>query len=168
MNYAHIHNSKQSVSGRCLETLFCTSLLTSLPAEYAASLPLAAQKRCREATLRRDSQISRSRGSAGDIFQLNHSFLSKKVNILWKKAAKRVWKLLNIVLKSARVWDAGADGSGRWILWMSSSVSSRSISSTASVSELSRLVTHTAVSSPQCNSEKRPLSNNVAFRTWFK
>ncbi len=37
-----------------------------------------------------------------------------------------------------------------------------------SVSELSRLVTHTAVSSPQCNSEKRPLSNSAAFRTLFK
>ncbi len=38
----------------------------------------------------------------------------------------------------------------------------------ASVSELSRLVTHTAVSSPKCNSEKRPLSNSVAFQTLFK
>ncbi len=37
-----------------------------------------------------------------------------------------------------------------------SSLSSHSTS--ASVSELSRLVTHTAVSSPKCNSEKRPLS----------
>ncbi len=33
-----------------------------------------------------------------------------------KKAANRVWKLLNIVLKSQPcVRDAGADGSGRWI-----------------------------------------------------
>ncbi len=33
-----------------------------------------------------------------------------------KKAANRVWKLLNIVLKSRScVRDAGADGSGRWI-----------------------------------------------------
>ncbi len=29
-NYAHIYNSKQSVSDRCLETLFCTHLLTSV------------------------------------------------------------------------------------------------------------------------------------------
>ncbi len=47
-----------------------------------------------------------------------------------------------------------------------SSLSSHSTS--ASVSELSRLVTHTAVSSPKCNSEKRPLSNSVAFQTLFK
>ncbi len=53
-----------------------------------------------------------------------------------------------------------------WILWMTSSLSSHSTS--ASVSELSRLVTHTAVSSPKCNSEKRPLSNGVVLRTLFK
>ncbi len=53
-----------------------------------------------------------------------------------------------------------------WILWMTSSLSSHSTS--ASVSELSRLVTHTAGSSPKCNSEKRPLSNSVAFQTLFK
>ncbi len=41
------------------------------------------------------------------------------------------------------VRDAGADGSGLWILRRSYSVSSRSTSATASVSELSRLVTHT-------------------------
>ncbi len=41
-------------------------------------------------------------------------------------------------------------------------------STSASVSELSRLVTHTAVSWPKCNSEKRPLSNSVAFQTLFK
>ncbi len=68
-------------------------------------------------------------------------------------------------------WEPMAAGGGYlrrsvWILWMCSSVSSRS---TASVSELSRSVTHTAVSSPQCKeSEKRPLSNSVAFRTLFK
>ncbi len=69
--------------------------------------------------------------------------------------------------------DAGADAAdggylwqSMWILWMTSSLSSHSTS--ASVSELSRLVTHTAVSSPKCNSEKRPLSNSVAFRTLFK
>ncbi len=75
--------------------------------------------------------------------------------ILWKKAAKRVWKLLNIVLKSCLCV---------WYLWLSS----RPTSSTASVSELSRSVTHTAVPSTQCNSEKRPLSNGVVFRTLFK
>ncbi len=69
--------------------------------------------------------------------------------------------------------DAGADAADggylwqtMWILWMTSSLSSHSTS--ASVSELSRLVTHTAVSSPKCNSEKRPLSNSVAFQTLFK
>ncbi len=51
-------------------------------------------------------------------------------------------------------------------LFICSYLSSHSTS--ASVSELSRLVTHTAVSSPKCNSENRPLSNSVAFRTLFK
>ncbi len=55
---------------------------------------------------------------------------------------------------------------GGYLLWMTSYLSSHSTS--ASVSELSRLVTHTAVSSPKCNSENRPLSNSVALRTLFK
>ncbi len=69
--------------------------------------------------------------------------------------------------------DAGADAAdggylwrSMWILWMTSSLSSHSTS--ASVSEISRLVTHTAVSLPKYNSEKRPLSNSVAFQTLFK
>ncbi len=62
---------------------------------------------------------------------------------------------------------AGADAAdGGYLLWMTSSLSSHSTS--ASVSELSRLVTHTAVSSQKCNSENRPLSNSVAFQTLFK
>ncbi len=55
---------------------------------------------------------------------------------------------------------------GGYLLWMTSSLSSHCTS--ASVSELSRLVTHTAVSSSKCNGEKRPLSNSVTFRTLFK
>ncbi len=62
--------------------------------------------------------------------------------------------------------DGGYLWRSMWILWMTSSLSSHSTS--ASVSELSRLVTHTAVSSPKCNSEKRHLSNSVAFQTLFK
>ncbi len=69
--------------------------------------------------------------------------------------------------------DAGADAAdggyvvrSMWILWMTSSLSSHSTS--ASVSERSHLVTHTAVSSPKCDSENRPLSNSVALRTLFK
>uniref|UniRef100_A0A672SK61 Histone-lysine N-methyltransferase, H3 lysine-36 specific n=1 Tax=Sinocyclocheilus grahami TaxID=75366 RepID=A0A672SK61_SINGR len=63
-------------------------------------------------------------------------------------------------------WELMAGGGGylwrsMWILWMRS----RCISSTASVSELSRLVTHTAVPSPQCTSEKGPLSNSVCEKT---
>ncbi len=83
--------------------------------------------------------------------------------ILWKKEAKTVWKLLNIVLKSLScVWDGG--GGYLWrSMWMSSSVSSRS-----TASEHSRLVTQTRVSSPQGNSEKKPLSNSVAFRALLK
>ncbi len=67
--------------------------------------------------------------------------------------------------------DAGPDAAdggylwrSKWKWWMTSSLSSHSTS--ASVSELSRLVTHTAVFSPKCNSEKRPLSNSVAFQTF--
>ncbi len=69
--------------------------------------------------------------------------------------------------------DAGADAAdggylwrSMWILWMTSSLSSHSTS--ALVSELSRLETHTAGSSTKCNSEKSPLSNSVAFQTLFK
>ncbi len=62
---------------------------------------------------------------------------------------------------------AGADAvDGGYLLWMTSYLSSHSTS--ASVSELSCLVTHKAVSSSKCNSEKRPLSNSVTFRTLFK
>ncbi len=50
--------------------------------------------------------------------------------------------------------DGGYLWQSMWILCMTSSLSSHSTS--ASVSELSRLVTHTAVSSPKYNSEKRP------------
>ncbi len=64
------------------------------------------------------------------------------------------------------VRDVGADSAdGGYLLWMTF-LSSHSTS--ASVSELSRLVTHTAVSSPKCNSEKRPLSNSIEFQTLFK
>ncbi len=56
------------------------------------------------------------------------------------------------------VRDAGADAAdggyvvrSMLILWMTSRSSH---STSASVSELSRLVTHTAVSLPKCNSEK--------------
>ncbi len=62
---------------------------------------------------------------------------------------------------------AGADGSGRWILWMTTSLSSNSTSATASVSELSHLVTHTAIFLPKYNSEKKPLPNS-ALRMLFK
>ncbi len=62
--------------------------------------------------------------------------------------------------------DAGADAADggylvrlMWILWMTSSLSSHSNSAT--VSERLRFVTHTAVSSPQCNSEKSPHSKDA-------
>ncbi len=67
------------------------------------------------------------------------------------------------------VRDAGADATDGGYLWRSMWITSLSSHYTsASVSELSRLVTHTAVSSPKCNSGKRPLSNSVAFQTLFK
>ncbi len=68
--------------------------------------------------------------------------------------------------------DAGADAADGGYLWRSMCIlwmtSLSSHSTSALVSGLSRLVTHTTVSSPKCNSEKRPLSNSVAFQTLFK
>ncbi len=84
------------------------------------------------------------------------------------------WRESVISTENFRLWETRElmqrTGGYLWrsmcILWMTSSLSSHS--TCASVSELSRLVTHTAVSLPKCNSEKRPLSNSVAFRTLFK
>ncbi len=71
-----------------------------------------------------------------------------------------VWEMRELMAA-----DGGYLWRSMWILWMTS-LSSHSTS--ASVSELSRLVTHTDVSSPKCNSEKRDLSNSVMFWTLFK
>ncbi len=54
---------------------------------------------------RRESQTSRSRGSTGDVFQLNDKFFQKvarfvSIYLLWKKSRQKGLKLLNIVLKS--------------------------------------------------------------------
>uniref|UniRef100_A0A672QY31 Protein phosphatase 1 regulatory subunit 7 n=1 Tax=Sinocyclocheilus grahami TaxID=75366 RepID=A0A672QY31_SINGR len=91
----------------------------------------------------------------------------KKLFLLHNKIKSLSLSLLNLVLKSRscvcemRELMAGGGGylwQSMWILWMRSR-------STASVSELSRLVTHTAVPSPQCNSEKGPLSNSKKLTT---
>ncbi len=80
----------------------------------------------------------------------------KKVGTLQLTGIRRIdGKLLCVRAAGADAADGGYLWRSMWILWMTS-LSSHSTS--ASVSELSRLVTHTAVSSPKCNSEKRPLS----------
>ncbi len=91
----------------------------------------------------------------------------KKAGTLQLTGIRRIaGELLCVRDAGAYAADGGYLWRSMWILWMTSSLSSHSTS--ASVSELSRLVTHTAVSSPKCNSEKRPLSNSVAFQTLFK
>ncbi len=82
--YAHIYKSKLSVSDRCLETLFCTPLLTAL-LQYGQlnALLLCRSAHCteqmqRKATLCWESQTSRSRGSTGYIL-LNHKVYPKKL-----------------------------------------------------------------------------------------
>ncbi len=91
----------------------------------------------------------------------------KKAGTLQLTAIRRIDGELEFVRDAgAYAADGGYLWRSMWLLWMTSSLSSHSTS--ASVSERSRLVTHTAVSSPKCNSEKRPLSNSVAFQTLFK
>ncbi len=91
----------------------------------------------------------------------------KKAGTLQLTGIRRIdGELLFVRDAGAYAADGGYLWRSMWILWMTSSLSSHSTS--ASVSERSRLVTHTAVSSPKCNSEKRPLSNSVAFQTLFK
>ncbi len=65
------------------------------------------------------------------------------------------------------VRDAGADAGGRWIFVVDDFFSLH-ILLVLQFLNFNRLVTHTAVSSPKCNSENRPLSNSVALRTLFK
>ncbi len=91
----------------------------------------------------------------------------KKAGTLQLTAIRRIDGELEFVRDAgAYAADGGYLWRSMWLLWMTSSLSSHSTS--ASVSERSRLVTHTAVSLPKCNSEKRPLSNSVAFQTLFK
>ncbi len=80
-NYAHINRqimfifkSKQSVSDRCLEK-FCKWFVDDESAALKRCFSAAhcSEETPREATLRRESQTSRSRGSSGDFFQLNDS-----------------------------------------------------------------------------------------------
>ncbi len=134
--------------------LFIDKSAAVRPAECAASLPLTAQKRRwerRYCTGRARSRARRAVLATSSNWTIAKVYPKTSLGLsVWifygKKAAKRVWKLLNIALKShSCVRDAGADGRGRWILLLSS----RSTSSTASVSELSHSVTHTAVSSQQ-------------------
>ncbi len=115
---------------RCLEMLFCKWFLDESaalrPTECAVSLQLTAQNRRRERQHCDGSQTSRSQGSR--LLETSSNWTIAKVYwkkllglsvcACWgKKATKRVWKLLNIVLKSRLcVWDAGADGIGWWIL----------------------------------------------------
>ncbi len=91
----------------------------------------------------------------------------KKAGTLQLTGIRRIdGELLCVRAAGADAADGGYLWRSMWILCMTSSLSSHSTS--ASVSGLSRLVTHTAVFSPKCNSEKRPLSYSVAFQTLFK
>ncbi len=131
MIYAHIYNSKLSVSDRCLEIRFCTPLLMALLqyGQLNALLLLCRSAHCteqtpREATLCRESQTSHSR-----VYPKKSLGLSDYIFYL-KKAANRVWKLLNSAkVALVCVWDVELMTAGggylwrsMWILWMSSSV----------------------------------------------
>ncbi len=84
---------------------------------------------------------------------------------LWKVNLRRRepcnWRESVVSTENFSLWetrelmDGGYLWRSMWILCMTSSLSSHSTSATA-------------VSSPKCNSEKRPLSNSVAFQTLFK
>ncbi len=107
---------------RSYATGFTDDFAALRPTESSVSLPLAAQNRRRE----RRHCAGRVRPHAcGAALETSSKWTIAKVfskvlsvcTVVGKKAAKRVWKLLNIVLKSRScVWDAGADGSGWWIL----------------------------------------------------
>ncbi len=106
------------------------------PTECAASLPLTAQNRRRERRHCTGRVRSRARGTALETssnWTIAKVFSKKSLGLsvctcCGKKAAKRVWKLLNIVLKSRScVWDAGADGSGRWILLRPATIKEREL-----------------------------------------
>ncbi len=73
----------------------------------------------------------------------------------------RLWETWELMQRTVDICGGRCGYCGWLLLFLSHSTS-------ASVSELSRLLTHTAVSSPKYNSEKRPLSNSVAFQTLFK
>ncbi len=118
-------NSKWQVLGNAVLYSFTDESAAVWPAECAASLPLTAQNRRRERRRCARRVRPRARGAVletSSYWMKTTFFFQKKVArfvsmyLLWKKATKRVWKLLNIVLKSrSSVWDAGADGSGRWV-----------------------------------------------------
>ncbi len=143
MNYAHIYNCKQSVSDRCLEMLFCTHLLTSrLRYDQLNALLLWERWHCSGRVRPRASGAALETSSNWTIAKVYpKKSLGLSICIFYgKKPAKRVWKLLKSSAEVALVCvRRGSWWQGRWILWMSSSVSSRSTSSTASVSELSSL-----------------------------
>ncbi len=91
----------------------------------------------------------------------------KKAGTLQLTGIRRIaGELLCVRAAGADAADGGYLAVDVYIVDICSSLSSHSTS--ASVSERSRLVTHTAVSLPKCNSEKRPLSNSVAFQTLYK
>lgn len=135
------------------------------PTEYAASLPLSAQNTRRE-----------RRHCAGKVRPRAHGAVLEKSS-KWMKA--KVYPSLCVFVCLSRscvcVWEVGADGRGLWIfVAVTVDIVDKFfchhvlLVSTAWVSELLCVVTHTAVLSTQCNSEKGLLSNSVAFRMLFK
>lgn len=93
----------------------------------------------------------------------------------WKLRFIRACVFLCVCHARVCVWEVGADGRGLWIfVAVTVDIVDKFfchhvlLVSTAWVSELLCVVTHTAVLSTQCNSEKGLLSNSVAFRMLFK
>ncbi len=98
---------KQSVSDRCLETLFCKWFI-DIYLFIAVSLPLTAQNRHRERRHCAGKVRPRARGAAlvtSSNWMIAKVFSKKLLGLsvctcYGKKGTKGVWKLLNIVLKS--------------------------------------------------------------------
>ncbi len=112
-NYAHINRRImfifKSPNTGAWKLCFVNDLLTSVFSQLNALLLCRSLHRTdaeRGDTSPRESDLVFC--STGDIFQLNHSYVFSKKSLGLslctcygeKKAAKRVWKLLNIVLKS--------------------------------------------------------------------
>ncbi len=113
-----------------METLFCKWFTDDFavlrPNECTASLPLTAQNRRRESRHCAGRDRSRTRGAV-TLLETNSNWtiakvFSKKVArfvsmyLLWEKSRQKGLKVAKYWKSRSCVWEAGADGSGRWIL----------------------------------------------------